>query len=294
MTDTETLAFYTRPGRFTSPGPHLEALRALPDTVPELFRAVQGLVIHEYLPWLYGLDREPGYTDTAHLRSAEQIADRLLSDGRPLTESREPQDRFGGCCRHFTILAVAALRAHGVPARARCGFAAYFPVPNLEDHWVVEYWSTDQARWVLGDAQIDPIQRADFEVDLDFTDIPRDQFLVAGDAWNRCRKGDDPNRYGFNGADMYGELFVVGDLIRDTAALSDLELLPWDFWGAMPRPGEPVGDELGELLDRLAAITADPETAAEVRDLYEADERLRVPERVYNFILDREEALTAA
>ncbi|GAB4003051.1 hypothetical protein GCM10029992_43210 [Glycomyces albus] len=83
MTDQDTLAFYTRPGRFTSPGPHLDALRALPDSIPEFFKAVQGLVTHEYLPWLYGIDREPGYTDTAHLRSAEQILDRLLSDGRP-------------------------------------------------------------------------------------------------------------------------------------------------------------------------------------------------------------------
>lgn len=294
MTDTETLAFYTRPGRFTSPGPHLDALRSLPDSIPELFSAVQSLVIHEYLPWLYGLDREPGYTESAHLRSAEQIVDRLLADGRPLTEPREPQDRFGGCCRHFTILTVAALRAHGVPARARCGFAAYFPVPNLEDHWVVEYWNAEQGRWVLGDAQIDPIQRSDFEVDLDFTDLPRDQFLVAGDAWRRFRDGDDPNRYGFNGADIYGELFLVADLIRDTAALTNVELLPWDFWGAMIGPGEPVDDELAELLDRLADLTADPETAHQARGLYEADERLRVPERVHNFILDRDEPLAAA
>ncbi|GAB4003053.1 hypothetical protein GCM10029992_43220 [Glycomyces albus] len=91
---------------------------------------------------------------------------------------------------------------------------------------------------------------------------------------------------------MYGELFLVADLIRDTAALANLELLPWDFWGAMIGPGEPVDDELGELLDRLAALTSNPETAAEVRDLYEADERLRVPERVHNFIRDRDEALT--
>lgn len=294
MTDQDTLAYYTRPGRLTSAGTHEAALRSLPGSIPELFEAIQGLVIHEYLPWLYGLAREPGYTDTAHLRSVEDIADRLLADGRPLAERREPKDRFGGCCRHFTLIAVAALRAHGIPARARCGFAAYFPVPNMEDHWVVEYWNADQSRWVLGDAQIDPVQREGFKVDLDFTDIPRDQFLVAGAAWNRCKEGDDPNRYGFNGADVYGEWFLVGDLIRDVAALSDLEMLPWDVWGAMIGPDQQLDDELHGLFDRLAAITADPDTAAEVRALYENDDRLRVPEKVLNFLRGREEAVIAA
>ena len=285
--------FYTRPGRFTSPGAHLDALLALPSSIPELFAAVQGLVVHEYLPWLYGIDREPGYTDTAHLRTVEDILDRLLADGRALTEPRAPRERFGGCCRHFTILTVAALRAHGIPARARCGFAAYFSTPNFEDHWVVEYWSADQGRWLLGDPQIDSVQYAGLKSRLDFTDIPRDQFLVAGEAWKRCREGDDPNRYGFNGAGLYGESFIVGDLFRDTAALSNVEMLPWDFWSDMIRPGEPVGAELRDLLDRLADLTADPDTAADVRDLYEADERLRVPERVFNLVRDREEDLVS-
>ena len=30
-----------------------------------------------------------------------------------------------GNCRHFTVLTVAVPRAHGIPARARCGFSFF-------------------------------------------------------------------------------------------------------------------------------------------------------------------------
>ena len=46
-----------------------------------------------------------------------------------------------GVCRHFTLLHVAMLRAQGVPARARCGFGAYFEKGKFVDHWVTEYWN---------------------------------------------------------------------------------------------------------------------------------------------------------
>ena len=46
-----------------------------------------------------------------------------------------------GVCRHFTLLHVAMLRAHGVAARARCGFGAYFEKGKFVDHWVTEYWN---------------------------------------------------------------------------------------------------------------------------------------------------------
>ena len=49
-----------------------------------------------------------------------------------------------------------------------------------------------------------------------------------------------------------------------------------------------MGPDLLALLDRLAELTADPETAADVRDLY-PDERLRVPAEVRNADLGRVE-----
>jgi hypothetical protein len=43
---------------------------------------------------------------------------------------------------------------------------------------------------MLADAQIDDVQLQLFDVRFDLIDVPRDQFLVAGDAWRLCRDGD--------------------------------------------------------------------------------------------------------
>jgi hypothetical protein len=71
-----------------------------------------------------------------------------------------------------------------------------------------------------------------------------------------------------------------------------MEMLPWDDWGAMPGPGETPPDDVLVLLDRLAALTQTPdETFAELRAVYDGDDRLRVPPTVFNAVLNREEAV---
>ena len=93
----------------------------------------------------------------------------------------------------------------GVAARARCGFGAYFEKGKFIDHWVTEYWNESQQRWVLVDAQLDQRQRELFGIAFDPLDVPRDQFLVAGDAWQLCRGGKaDPGAFGI--LDMHGSV----------------------------------------------------------------------------------------
>ncbi len=79
--------------------------------------------------------------------------------------------------------------------------------------------------------------------------------------------------------------------MRDGAALLNIELLPWDCWGAMPRPDDPIGDDLAALFDLLAELTLAPDdNLAELRRIYE-DERLRVPATVRNAARGRQEPL---
>jgi hypothetical protein len=42
-------------------------------------------------------------------------------------------------------------------------------------------------RWILVDAQLDAVQRETFKPGFDPLDVPRDGFIVAGDAWRQCR-----------------------------------------------------------------------------------------------------------
>ncbi len=279
---------YDRPGVMTDPGEHAQALDGLPAEPAAVARVVQGLLIHEFWLEAYGVTMTPEQRETVHLRRVEQtLAEILRRDGRPLGVAREPAARVATNCRGFTVLAVTMLRAAGVPARARCGFGAYFRPGWFEDHWVAEWWDAGQDRWRLMDAQIDEVQRERLGIDFDLTDVPRDAFLVAGDAWERCRSGDDPARYGLSGIGEGGRWWIAANLMRDAAALDGVELLPWDDWGAMPGPGE---EPDAELCDRLAALTRGPDTAG-LHRLLAADERVRVPEKVRNALRDRTEAI---
>jgi hypothetical protein len=128
----------------------------------------------------------------------------------------------------------------------------------------------------LVDAQVDEAQRRYFKLELDTLDVPRDAFLVGGDAWRACRAGADPMSFGVAGTPMWGLVEVYGDLFQDLAALQKIELLPWGWYGL-------AKDERGiaetALIDTLASISSRADAAAmsELRNILAGDERLRVP-----------------
>jgi hypothetical protein len=261
--------------------------------VPALAELVQGLLLHQHMAApAYGVELPDSRISESHLRSTEQMLSRLTDhDGRPLSTPRPLDTRLVGNCRHFSVLLVALLRAKGVPARARCGFGAYFAPGRFVDHWVAEYWHSGEERWVRVDAQLDRAQRELLQVGFDTLDVPHDTFLIAGDAWAQCRAGEaDPDLFGIH--DMHGLWFIAGNVVRDAAALNNMELLPWDDWGAMPGPDEPLSAERLAWLDELAALTRAPDVSfAELRARYQRDEGLRVPAKVFNAVLLREETL---
>jgi hypothetical protein len=286
------LEFYTRPAVMTAAGRYAPLLERLPGDVASLAAVAQGLLIHEHIAPAYGVTLIEEDRASVHLRRVEAMLEQILArDGRPLDVAREPQGRLASNCRGFTVLMVAMLRAHGTPARARCGFGGYFTEGFFEDHWVCEYW--DGGRWVLVDAQLDGRQRELFSIGFDPADVPRDRFLIAGDAWAACRRGEaDPGAFGLSMVNEAGDWWIAGNLMRDAAALDNLELLPWDGWSAMPGPEDKINDELRALYDRLAALTQAPDAnLAELRALCREDDRLRVPPTVHNYARQRHETL---
>ena len=175
------------------------------------------------------------------------------------------------------------LRSQGVPARARCGFGAYFEPGKFIDHWVSEYWNESRKAWVLVDPQLDARQRELFKIAFDPLDVPRDRFLVAGEAWRLCRAGKaDPQAFGI--LDMWGSWFIASNVIRDVASLNNHEMLPWDVWGAMTPHDS--GLDL-PFIDRLAALSQAPDRHfGDLRAVYK-DKRVAVPDTVFNAVLNR-------
>jgi hypothetical protein len=290
----QTHEFYTQPGTMTSPGRYAPLLADLPHDIPGLAAIGQGLLLHEHMTQGYGVTLSEEERGSVHVRPVERMLELIVArDGRPLDVPREPAARLPVVCRHFTVLMVAMLRAQGTPARARCGFGGYFTDGFFEDHWVCEYWHSGQQRWILVDAQIDATQREWFPIDFDVTDVPRDRFLVAGDAWASCRSGQaDPATFGLSQVKESGDWWIAANVMRDAAALGNTEVLPWDCWGAMPSADEPIDQARCALFDRLAALTQAPDDChTELRRLCQTDERIRVPATVRNAVRGHEEPL---
>jgi hypothetical protein len=278
---------YASPGPMT--GDYQGLLAELTSSVAELTAVGHGLLVHEHIAGAYGVTLSDADRETVHIRPLPRLLSRVVAvSDEPLTTPRPPDRRVAANCRHFTVLLVATLRARGVPARARCGFGGYFTPGFYEDHWVCEYWTG--SRWCLVDGQIDDTQMSMFPVDFDVVDVPRDRFLVAGEAWQRYRRGDLPETaFGLSVTKESGAWWIAGNLMRDAAALGKVEMLPWDVWGVMPGPSDTVSEELAGLFDRLAAVTLEPEVAG-LGELM-ADERIRVPATVLNAVLGREEVV---
>jgi hypothetical protein len=277
-TTVDPLEYYAGPGPMTDPGEMAWLFEGLPRDISALVQTVQGLLLHIFWAERYGVELSEERKGGVSIRS---VADKLARihelDDRPLTVARPLEKKLVGNCRDFAVLLCAMLRHQGVPARARCGFGAYFEPGQYEDHWTCGYWKADEGRWVLVDAQLDAFQREALKISFDPLDVPRDQFIVGGKAWEMCRAGRaDPELFGI--FDMHGFWFIRGDLIRDLLALNKIEILPWDCWGLIEKEEQDVTDDDRLLLDRIARLTqASDEVFAEIRSLYEREDRLRMP-----------------
>lgn len=283
-----SLERWREPAGYSRPGGRAALFENLPQGPQALAGVVQGLLMHEHISPAYGLALSADQHAQAHVRSVEGMLDGIAGhDPRPLTAARVPGERQVGVCRHFTLMHVAMLRDQGVPARARCGFAAYFEKAKFLDHWVTEYWNGRENRWVLVDSQLDQRQRDLFQIAFDPFDVPREQFLVAGDAWMRCRRGEaDPQAFGI--LDMFGYWFIAGNVIRDLAALNNREMLPWDMWGGMTTKEDEVDHA---FIDELSAMTLEPDAHVEALSATYTDKRVVVPGTVFNHVRFRPEQL---
>ena len=281
--DTSLTAF-SQQGPISDPGTYASLFDDLPTSIYDLVRIVQGVTIHVFWAERYGVKHTPERQAEVQLRTMPRRLERTLErDPRPLTEPRALEQKLVGNCRDHSLLLAAMLRHQGVPARARCGFGAYFMPNHYEDHWVTEYWNQDQARWVLVDAQLDALQCDVMKIPFNPLDVPRDQFLVGGAAWGLCRSGAaDPEQFGI--FDMHGLGFIRGNLVRDVAALNKVELLPWDCWGVILSESLDDPSDLA-LLDEAAALTSgDVPDWERVRALYENDPRLRVDGSILSYV----------
>jgi hypothetical protein len=276
-------AYYSTQSPITDPGKCVGLLDAVPDDVAGLCRIVQGVSIN-----FYGMSghKLPGERlPEMDTRYVEMMLARIVElDNRPLTQPRPPEKRLVGCCRDAAVLFCALARHQGIPTRTRVGFATYLDDSGSDfniSHEIAEYWDVSDKHWRLVDPSLDDLAIQEKNIQFDTCDVPRDQFLVAGKAWQMCRAGEaDPSRFGFE--DMMGLWFIRGNLMLDLAAQNRMELLLWDSWGLM-RAETPADDECS-LMDKVAVLTqTGNEAFTEMQAIYEEESGLKVPRVVKSY-----------
>lgn len=288
---------YARQSRVTEPGRFTDRVTAIPGSLAAMRAAARQLVFHYRVGGDYAANGiAPDRIAEIDTRYAEDMLARIfeLSD-LPLTADRKPSQRLVGCCRDFTVLFLAFARAHGVPARARVGFASYFSPGWFVDHVVAEVWDRRSQRWRLVDAEIaddhrDPADRSC----VDPEDLTADQFVTGPAAWLACRSGRaDPERLvvdpGLDIPATRGWPYIRHNLIHDLAALTGHEMVLWDNWGWTDPDLEPGSGQLA-VLDELATATSRHPTVAEIERLYARD-GLRVPAQVISYSAAHERPL---
>lgn len=294
------LDYYTEPGAITRLNKYSQFLDWLVDDVRSISQVVQGILIHDSwieqcgapLDWSHSYD-----TQTAYM---EDLLDKALQlDARSLALPRALEKRVVCCCREFATLFCAILRYKGIPARSRCGFGLYFAPGCFEDHWICEYWDQRQERWIRVDPQMDPYQQSTLRMQFSPLDMPAGTFMVAGEAWKKCRSGEidpmlcgigcDPAAFGLDS--LYGLWFVRGQLLRDFAALNKVETVPflvrvgkglsWQPWRLVGASDSELTPADYQLLDTVAEYSACPDQHfEEIRELCLSTEALRPPEAI--------------
>jgi hypothetical protein len=283
---TADLRAFATHSPITDPGPFAALLDSVPGDLRSLAAAARRLVFH------YRGDGDwasqgiaPERISEIDTRHAEPMLRRLVAlHDAPLTAERAPHQRLVGCCRDFTVLFLTLARHHGVPARARVGFATYF-IPSWQlDHEIAEVWDAGERRWRLVDAELhDGHRDRNDDAILDPLDLPPDRFIVAPRAWLACRTGEaDPARFvvhpDLDIPGTQGWPYLRHNLVHDLAALNKREMILWDDWG-LAEIKEPDAGQLA-LLDHTATALLDPDLAlTTLRALYERDE-FRVPAEV--------------
>lgn len=269
----DELDYYRRQSDMTDPGANKQLFNGLPVDAAALAKVVGGVMVHRDWTWRFGFTLPEQRRDEANTRQVEAILTHLGT-----LDERPAEDRFAGTCRDFAVLLCAMLRHAGVPARARAGFAGYFTDGFFDDHWVTEVW-TDDSGWRLIDAQVASAPEGTYtDADIDPLDVPRDAFLVGGQAWQECRVGRrNLDRIGISAAGLTGMWEVQGNVVRDLANLNRIETLPWDSWGLIPVHYEKLEPADIELLDHLAAASAAGGPLQQVADAYRRDPRLAAP-----------------
>ncbi len=292
--DSKHKNHYLSFGTFTYPGLYKQMLvDDLPDHIREIGLLVRKNIIHRTtlaagnissnadlrfgdmtkVPWW----RQP--EDDILPTAAAMLAELYRRDGRGFVSDRSEENKLVLTCRYVSILMASILKSKGIPARVRSGNASYFPPHHKYgkvswDHWLNQYWSDKQERWVT----IDVDGSLSLDDDFDPYDVPDGKFDYPGKAWLDVRSGKvDPNRF-YNAGDNLGAIVVAWSLFYDFHSLMNQE----DIYPHSPelvkiKNFPKLKEWQLEEIDELAELMLDPDDNFDkLKEIYETKKEFRL------------------
>lgn len=272
MENKDVLEFYKQTSQFTDLGYYKEFTKNLPNNIEELCVLQRMQIIH---PVAYNdsnirnksncfwgdmtkmpitrLDYEEDYFPTAQSIIAE-----LLRKNPNYNIKREAKDKINITCRGQAILLASILKAKGIPARARSGFAPYIKYDGISyDHWITEYYDENENIWKLVDADE---HCPDHEMGFDLNNIPYNRFIFGANAYLGLReKSINPESilYSSNPVTL-GMKAALRGLFYDFHALMNNEIIFLHVPKYIKERKFNLSEDEYTELDNLARLMLDP------------------------------------
>ena len=194
------LIFYLQTSAYTFLGPYADFARTLPDDIEQLCVLQRMQTIHAKEmacnPNIrnendningdmtkYPIDRLNNEEDI--FQTASSIFAELLRRDNMYSINREAKDKICIVCRGHALMLASVLKCKGIPTRVRVGFSKYHNNNEYDDQWNIEYYNLEDGKWHMADASEIGI---DGDIKNQLTDIPKEKFLTAAQAWVMIRK----------------------------------------------------------------------------------------------------------
>lgn len=268
----EVLNHYRQFSAFTCPGPYQAIMKdALADDVGEVGRLLRRQIVHRVtlangntgsnqnlrygdmtkVPWW----RQP--EDDNFPTAGAMLVELFRRDSQGFNPERKVEDKLVVTCRFVSILMASILKSKGIPTRVRSGFDAYAsPRPGKScDHWITQYWESEQERWVTTD-----VDNSLEDLNFDPFDVPNEVFDWSAKVWLEAREGKiDPSRF-WNAGGFEGLMPIAWALFDDFHCLMNNEII----YNHLPKQvaiGEfdLISQEYLMQMDQLARLMLSPD-----------------------------------
>jgi len=242
---------------------------------------IKGNKLDEYGDFSYIDYTTPMSEDDLFLTANAMLGEIYRRDSKGFYIGRHPQTRINVTCRYVSILTSAILKANGIACRSRVGWARYLG-PLMQNHWINEYYSTKEKRWIMFD--LDDLYDAEYtdikmyrenKISEEYLDIKENQFYTAAKAWIEFRKDNNfikDFRVLSENVDAY---LLVQNIFLDFFALFNLEYHYYSMPIAFDKKSYTEADFTE--LDALAKLMLEPNKNFEkLKEIFEKTPKFRM------------------